>query len=341
MKILIVGSNSIHVSSYVKSLAEKESAIYLLAEEKCDFDQVKEEHLVNFRSLNPISIVKNYLRLKAILKTLEPEIIHIHQINRLAYFVSRAASKLHLPIVSTAWGSDVLLIPFKNSFFRFLTTKTLQRSNFVTADANIMVDAMKKLDNSISKYQLLQYGIELVDEQEKLKIVYSNRLHKTLYRIDQIIHYFKVFSNNHSDWKLVIAGSGDQTDRLRELVNENQLSDKVEFVGWLNASENKEWYSKSKIYISIPESDGTSVSVLEAMSAGCIPVLSDLPVSHEWIVNNINGIIETTEENPLEKALELNFQEAKNSNKQLVKEKASRKACTDQFIELYKKSIGK
>jgi hypothetical protein len=43
MNILIVGSNSIHVSSYVKSLSEKESAIYLLAEEQCDFDQVKEE----------------------------------------------------------------------------------------------------------------------------------------------------------------------------------------------------------------------------------------------------------------------------------------------------------
>ena len=172
MKILIVGSNSIHVSSYVKSLAEKESAIYLLTEEKCDFNEVKEEHLVNFRSLNPISIVKNYLRLKAILKSIQPEIIHIHQINRLAYFVSRAASKLQLPIVSTAWGSDVLLIPFKNSFFRFLTTKTLQRSNFVTADANVMVEAMQKLDNSVSKYQLLQYGIELVGEQEKLNIVY-------------------------------------------------------------------------------------------------------------------------------------------------------------------------
>jgi glycosyltransferase involved in cell wall biosynthesis len=339
MKILIIGSNSIHVSSFVTGLSKKESDLYLLTEDKCSFKEIKAEKIVDFRKLNPFSILKNYFILKKYIVNLRPDVIHIHQLNRLAFFVTLVASKLKVPVVSTAWGSDVLLIPFKNSFFKFLTTKTIQRSNFITADASVMIDAMNKLEKSNSKYILLQYGIEMVEEKEKLNVVYSNRLHKSLYRIDQIILYFKQFVDKNTDWKLVIAGSGDETEILKQIVKDNNLENSVEFVGWLNSNENKDWYSKSKIYISIPESDGTSVSVLEAMSAGCIPVLSDLPVSHEWIRDSINGVIEKENSNPLEKALLIDYEKMKINNKELVLQKASRVNSIEKFFQLYQQLI--
>ena len=59
MKVLIIGSNSIHVSSYVKSLAEKESDIFLLTEENCSFDHVKGEFMVNFLRSTATKIPKN------------------------------------------------------------------------------------------------------------------------------------------------------------------------------------------------------------------------------------------------------------------------------------------
>ena len=38
-------------------------------------------------------------------------------------------------------------------------------------------------------------------------------------------------------------------------------------------------------------SDALSVSLLEAMSFGCIPIVSDLPDNREWVENGINGIV--------------------------------------------------
>jgi glycosyltransferase involved in cell wall biosynthesis len=202
-----------------------------------------------------------------------------------------------------------------------------------------MIETMNKLEISYSKYILLQYGIEMIEEKEKFNIIYSNRLHKSLYRIDQIILYFKQFNDKYSDWKLVIAGSGDQTELLKQLVKENHLEKNVEFVGWLNSSENKDWYSKSKMFVSIPDSDGTSVSVLEAMSAGCIPILSDLPVSHEWIQDSFNGIIEKEGINPLEEALMLDYNRLNLNNKDLVFQKASRTNSIEKFFQLYEQLI--
>ena len=42
-------------------------------------------------------------------------------------------------------------------------------------------------------------------------------------------------------------------------------------------------------YVSGSQSDGTSISLLEAMSAGLLCVTSDFPSNNEWINNGISG----------------------------------------------------
>lgn len=334
MKILQVGSNSVHVSSYLQALSALSHSNLLLVEEKCNFDGVTEEKIISFRSTNPFKWISAYRSLKAFLKNAQPDVIHIHQVNRLAYMVSRAAQKCAIPVLTTAWGSDVLLVPKKNAFFKFLVRKTIERSNVVTADAQDMIAAMKALVPN-QQYELLQYGIDPIVSAQKERLVFSNRLHKSLYRIDQVIRYFHAFHANYPDWKLIIGGTGDQTEALKEQVQTLGLNDAVSFVGWLQKEENAQYYAKSAIYISIPESDGMSVSVLEAMSAGCIPIVPNLPVSKEWISDKVNGIIENESENPLLEALRLDQPKVAEQNAELIAERATRQASIIRFNALY------
>lgn len=46
---------------------------------------------------------------------------------------------------------------------------------------------------------------------------------------------------------------------------------------------------RAEIFVSIPSSDGTSVALLQAMAAGCFPIVSDLPTQQEWIDDATNG----------------------------------------------------
>ena len=48
---------------------------------------------------------------------------------------------------------------------------------------------------------------------------------------------------------------------------------------------------KEELYISIPTSDSTSVTLLEAMAAGSLPIVSDLPANREWIEDGKNGFL--------------------------------------------------
>ncbi len=334
MKVLIVGSNSIHLSNFINGIKSKEVELSFMSEEKCDFWK-EEMFLLNFRSKNPITLLNNYFKLKKILTKNSFDVVHIHQANRLAFFVTKVASKLRTNVVLTAWGSDVLLVPQRSFFHKYLVKQTLLNSNYITADAKVMIDAMLRLEPNTSKYKHLQYGIEPVSAGIKEKIIFSNRLHKDFYNIDKIIVNFEKFQKSNPEWKLVIAGTGTETENLKKLVERLGIMTSVSFVGWLSSEENNSWYSKSQIYCSIPSSDGTSVSVLESMSAGCLPILSDIPVSHEWVKNGENGVIYSDERNPFEAAIEIDFEKAKILNQNLIEKKALKESCVNEFYDIY------
>jgi glycosyltransferase involved in cell wall biosynthesis len=334
MKILQVGPKSVHVSSFIFALKEREKNLYLLSEEACDFEGVIEEFVISFRQLQPWKVIKNYLKVKKLVQALKPDVIHIHQVNRLAFVVVKIAKSLNVRVVSTAWGSDVLLMPKKNILYKLIVRSTLKNSDIVTADSKDMISAMKSIVNE-DKYLLLQYGIDPIESEEKEKIIYSNRLHEPLYRIDQIITYFVEFSKTNSDWRLVIAGTGSETRKLKKRAKELDIESKIEFVGWQQKEDNRRWYAKSMIYISIPASDGTSVSLLESMSAACIPIVSDLPVSQEWIRQNENGVIEMKGKNPIIESLKIDRENCVSINSQLINERATRKASVDKFLKAY------
>lgn len=341
MKIVHVGSNSVHVKQFVAALKDNHQITnQLITEETCGFGGVDEELVVSYRKLSLRLILQNKKQVKAFLMKERPDVLHIHQLNRLAYFVSQIAKSLKIPIISTAWGSDVLLIPQQNAVFKFLIKSTIKRSKIVTADAEIMIEAMKSLVPKGVEYRKVQYGIETVKGNEsKEKIIFSNRLHKPLYRIDQIVHYFSEVHSEFPTYKLVIGATGDETEKLKSLVKSNSLEEFVEFVGWLTNDQNKAWYAKSAYYISIPSSDGTSVSLLEAISAGCIPIVSDLPANREWVEDGITGIIEQKGVNPIIRALTTSFGNHIEENSAKVDRLASRVYTIPQFILYYEHCI--
>jgi len=92
--------------------------------------------------------------------------------------------------------------------------------------------------------------------------------------------------------------------------------------------------------VSIPSSDGTAISLLEAMGYGCIPVLSDLPANNEWIINNENGIIV---KNNLVSSLcdveELSLDYVQEKNKKLILSKATKQVNKNKFESIYKKIL--
>lgn len=335
MKVLIAGEASVHLQNYCTAIHPYLDEMTVLTEFDFNLDENIRQFEISFRSVNPLKLVLQYNKLKNLLKKLRPELIHVHQVNRLAFFISLAANELKIPLITTAWGSDVLIVPQKNLLYRYLVSRVLKTSQIVTADARVMIEAMQLITPDIAKYVLLQYGIDPIIPALKENIIFSNRLHKPLYNIDQIIKDFALFYGKHKDWRLVIGASGTETENLRKLCFDLGIADVVEFVGWLSKEQNAFQYARASIFVSIPSSDGTSVSLLEAISANCIPVVSDLPVSKEWIIDGVNGVIRKKDKNSYEEALYIDKLRCFTYNIENVIPKVSRQNCISVFLKIY------
>ena len=342
--LLLIGPDAIHTFNYLDLVRSHFKKIWVITHgSKFDDDDVT-TYTVKFSFRNIFIIWKSVLEIRQIIKVHQPDVIHIQEVGTHAMLVFWANRKQKVPVILTGWGSDVLKMPRRGYIFRWLVSKALKKADYLSADSKNLGDYMRalvprtKLDITIANF-----GVENVTEDfPKEKIIYSNRLHEELYRIEWIIKAFKLFidTDNIRDWKLVIAGAGTKTKSYVDLVRRLGLEDYVEFPGWIKREVNREYYKKAMVYVSIPQSDATSISLLEALAYGCIPVLSDLPANWEWVENGRNGlIVKHLDTNYIKKALKLNQPEIAVKNRQIIEERGTTEVNRQKFIDIYNRAI--
>ena len=88
-----------------------------------------------------------------------------------------------------------------------------------------------------------------------------------------------------------IAGEGPLRNTLQNLIQKNQLESNVKILGEINHNEVSEFLSSLNIYIQPSISEGSPVTLKEAMASGLPILASDAGGIPEIIENNITGFI--------------------------------------------------
>ena len=257
---------------------------------------------------------------KSILSKLSPDILVLYQLNLTAFVATLANRKKKIPAFAIGIGSDILTMPKKGWAYKAMLKYVLKHSQAYNAGSPYLLEQMQKYCPKHSEILLANLGINPIQPIEKEKIVFSNRLHSPLYRIDEVIKAFANFVSKpeFADWRLVVAATGKEKE-FQQLSQSLGIEDKVKFVGWLSQKENAEYYAKSKIYISLPKSDSFPISLLEAMSGECLCIISELPAYKGIMKQGENCLIvsdlEIEKADYMERVLELDSQNILQKNK--------------------------
>ncbi len=67
------------------------------------------------------------------------------------------------------------------------------------------------------------------------------------------------------------------------------LDEVVHFAGRLSQAQQPAYYHAADLYVSPSHSDGSSISLLEAMACGRTVLVSDIPSNREWVEDGMNG----------------------------------------------------
>jgi glycosyltransferase involved in cell wall biosynthesis len=338
-RVLLVGSSYSHTISYYNLIKDEINEIFLFTDKQTDKIPFK---IFDFSLINFFSIPIRIWKLKKAIKEYAPDIIHIHQANSYAFLTIRAAKGLGIPIITTLWGSDVLLMPKRNILLRKMFQYIIENSNRLTADAKILRDEAEKYTPHKLNITIVNYGIEFIPiSTKKENIIYSNRLHKPIYNIERIIKDFAEY-NIEGNYKLIVGAVGEETEKLKTITKQLNGKENITFCGWLTKEDNIINYAKSKIYVSIPDSDGTAISLLEAMYYECLPIVSDLPANKEWIEDGKNGIIvSSNDENIFNRINEIDIEKAIIFNRNLIKQMGDKGVNGNIFLNLYRSLLQK
>ncbi len=86
-----------------------------------------------------------------------------------------------------------------------------------------------------------------------------------------------------------MLGGGSLETHVRARLDETGLADRVHFAGKVTLEDLPACYRAADLYLSASRSDGSSVSLLEAMACGLPALVSDIPGNREWVAADENG----------------------------------------------------
>lgn len=346
--IALVGSNSIHTIRYLTAIAPYFKQVIFITNAKWQTDENTPDNIITYFINFKLLSISSRKKIADILIQHNIQLVHIQQANSYAYHTLKAIKRYNIQCKSilTTWGSDVLVLPHRNIWFKRLVKFNLSQANIITSDSLFMSEQIRSLVPGAPAIHTINFGIhnypDIVDMSNKQNVILSNRLHKPLYNVTKIISGFaKLIQTNpqFADYKLVVAASGNETDNLINQVKALGIRKSVDFVGMLSYTELIEYYKTSKIFISIPSSDASSLSVLEAMGYGCYPILSNIPANLEWVLDGINGSICQNNGDLAEQIANVltntDFTKIAEFNHNLIGQKAVFAKNLPKFIDLY------
>lgn len=272
------------------------------------------------------------------IRSLAPHLVHAHYVT--SYGLLALASGRR-PLVLTAHGSDVLVSP-RNPFMRALVRRVLRAASLITIPGEHMREAIDALLGGVDRPVLvLQYGVEVdrlaalgdrlgdvaAERRRPLRIVSVRHL-LPLYGVDLLLQALAELRAGGLEFSCDIVGGGPERAPLERLTRDLSLDDCVVFHGAVPSAAAEEAMARADVYVSVPASDGLSISLLEALAIGVVPVLSDIPANRGWVEEGSSGAYATrTAEGVADgilRASRLDRATATRRNRELVRARADR-----------------
>jgi glycosyltransferase involved in cell wall biosynthesis len=237
--------------------------------------------------------------LTRVISRLQPNLILAGPIQRSAFLVALSGFK---PLVSMSWGYDLIQDARKNSFWRWATRYTLKRSAALVGDSEIIRKLATQYGMNPERIITFPWGVDIhhfnlpavkQNDPETFTLL-STRGWEPIYGVDLIARAFvraatQLRQNHGPELRLIMLGNGSQARFLRQTFQQAGVEEQVFFPGQISQAELPRYYHMADLYLSASHSDGTSISLLEALACGCPALVSDIPGNREWVTPGETG----------------------------------------------------
>lgn len=290
--IMIANASSTHTVRWANSLQENGIDITLITQH-----QVREGLNDNIKLIYlPYRGGKGYFlntfRLKSLVNKIKPDLIHVH----FASGYGTLAYLSGLQYVLSVWGSDVYRFPNNNPINKLLLKKILKKATLVLSTSKAMaVETSKYFSGNI---EITPFGVDVkkYNLEKNSSTNFRFGLLKVIeerYGVDILIKAFKQFINLNLDSNatLTIAGDGPALAEMKALTDSLELTEKVDFLGWVNNKDTPHFFQNIDVLIVPSREESFGVVAVEGMASNTAVIASNVGGLPEVIEDNVTGLI--------------------------------------------------
>lgn len=294
MKICYLGdANSIHTKKLCNFFREKGYDISVISLNDGEIDGV-EVYSMSMKiesgnsSFSKIRYLKNILKVKKIIRDINPDILHAHYATSYGLIGSLINYK---PYIISVWGSDVYDFPNRSIIHKFILEYNLRKADKILSTSKAMAVETNKYSNK--DILVTPFGVDIEkfspnkykSKEEKNEFVIGTiKTLEDIYGIDILIRAFKIVKDrNNINIRLKIAGRGSKERHLKNLTKELEIDKYVDFLGYINQNQVAEEFRNFDIAIFPSFFESFGVAAVEAQACGTVVIVSD-----------INGLMEAT-----------------------------------------------
>jgi len=203
------------------------------------------------------------------------------------------------PVVITALGSDVNIIPKQNVPRRLIQWATKNASG-LTAVSQALKDNMVGLGINEDAIEVIRHGVDqqLFSPSSDRSSLRSELglVRKTLFSVGNLIelkgHHIVIKALPMLPFvDLVIAGVGKEESNLKFLAQQHGVEDRVRFLGIQDQGDLKKYYAAADAFILASRSEGIPNVILESLACGTPVIATQVGGIPEVIKSKMLGIL--------------------------------------------------
>jgi glycosyltransferase involved in cell wall biosynthesis len=240
--------------------------------------------------------LKLFNGLKQVIRQVKPDLIQAGPLQSAAFLVALSGFQ---PLVSASWGYDLLQDARRNRLYGWITRYVLKHSTVMVGDCETIRRAAMDFGMSQERIVTFPWGVDLEHFSPQLGLenptrddsftLLSTRGWEDIYGIDVIARAFVHLAGEFPQLRLVMLANGSQATALHKTFERAGVAERVSMPGQVSQFDLPRYYRMADLYVSASHSDGTSISLLEALACGCPVVLSDIPGNREWVTPGEQG----------------------------------------------------
>lgn len=223
----------------------------------------------------------------------EPDLVHVHNAVGFGLWGLRTRFK---PTIVSVWGTDVVEFP-SGPFSRSLIRKVLTKADHITATSGELKRVTAtRCPGAASKISVVPFGVNLPPEPfappspRPLRLVFA-KAHHHRYGPDILIKAMVQVIRVIPDVQLTLAGVGEMSDSLRELITELGLSDTISLPGFIQPEKIYELLREHHIMVMPSRHEAFGVAALEAGACSRPVIAADVGGVSEVVRDGITGVL--------------------------------------------------